>query len=62
MEENKRSNPFMDCGKAWVTDLVVVGWIDNNVVVVDKNRGQTYVVENSDTFRLVPVKLKVVEE
>lgn len=61
MNENKRSNPFMYCGDTVENDMTVIGNIDGKIILVDKVRGHVYELERG-TLRLVPVKLKVVED
>ena len=57
----KKGNPFMFCGDTMKNDMMIIGNIDGKIIVVDKDNGNVYELER-ESLRLVPVKLKVVEE
>ena len=57
----KKGNPFMFCGDIMKNDMMIIGNIDGKIIVVDKDNGNVYELER-ESLRLVPVKLKVVEE
>lgn len=57
----KKDNPFMFCGDTMKNDMMIIGNIDGKIIVVDKDNGNVYELER-ESLRIVPVKLKVVEE
>lgn len=61
MKNNKVNNAFMYCGDTLETNMIIIGDIDGEIVIADKDNGNVYKLERN-TYRFVPIKLKVVEE